>query len=97
MTVVADYDARLLALYDVDNPDGPDHDYFRLLARELDARSILDLGCGTGILTVTFAHEGCEVVGVDPSPAMISLARTRVSGGCSATAGASPTPKSTWR
>lgn len=74
---VADYDRRLIELYDVDNPDGPDHDYFRLLAQELDARSILDLGCGTGILTVTFAHEGREVVGVDPSPAMLGFARTR--------------------
>lgn len=77
MIVVADYDARLIDLYDVDNPDGPDHDYFRLLARDLDARSVLDLGCGTGILTVTFARDGREVVGVDPSPAMLGVARKR--------------------
>ena len=77
MVDVADYDRRLIELYDVDNPDGPDHDYFRLLAQELDARSILDLGCGTGILTVTFAHEGREVVGADPSPAMLGFARPR--------------------
>ena len=47
------YDPRIVDLYDLDNPDGPDHDFYRALADSRDARSILDLGCGTGILTVT--------------------------------------------
>lgn len=46
-------EARLAALYDIDNPDGPDHDFFRAFAARIDARRIVDLGCGTGILTVT--------------------------------------------
>ncbi|XQN48528.1 class I SAM-dependent methyltransferase, partial [Glutamicibacter creatinolyticus] len=58
------YAARLVDLYDADNPDGPDHDYYRELAARHAASSILDLGCGTGILTVTFAGPGRQVTGV---------------------------------
>ncbi|WEG07556.1 class I SAM-dependent methyltransferase [Microbacterium horticulturae] len=72
-----DYDPRIVDLYDGDNPDGPDHDHFRGLADEIGARRILDVGCGTGILTVTLVDEGREVVGVDPSPAMLAYARRR--------------------
>ncbi len=75
-----DYDPRIVALYDEDNPDGPDHEFYRRLADERDARSILDLGCGTGILTVTLATHGRRVVGVDPSAAMLVYARGRLGG-----------------
>lgn len=71
------YAARLVDLYDADNPDGPDHDYYRELAARHAANSILDLGCGTGILTVTFAGPGRQVTGVDPSAAMLDYARRR--------------------
>ncbi|MFS0702321.1 class I SAM-dependent methyltransferase [Cellulomonas sp. 179-A 4D5 NHS] len=74
---MTDYDARLVALYDEDNPDGPDHDWFRALADEVGAAAVLDLGCGTGLLTVTFARPGRAVVGVDPSPTMLAHARAR--------------------
>jgi SAM-dependent methyltransferase len=77
---VADYDPRLVDLYDEDNPDGPDHDYYRGLADSVEARSVLDLGCGTGLLTVTFSQPGRSVVGVDPSAAMLDVARKRAHG-----------------
>ncbi|WP_241534083.1 hypothetical protein [Clavibacter michiganensis] len=32
-----DLDPRLVALYDGDNPDGPDHDFDRALAEEVGA------------------------------------------------------------
>lgn len=73
-------DERLVALYDLDNPDGPDHDFYRGLAERLDARRVVDLGCGTGILTVTLAGEQRTVVGVDPSTTMLRYARARPGG-----------------
>lgn len=74
---MADYDERIIALYDLGNPDGPDHDFYRSLAARCEAKAVLDLGCGTGILTVTLAAGGRRVVGVDPSPAMLNYARRR--------------------
>ena len=75
-----DYDARLVELYDTDNPDGPDHDFYRQVADEIDARTILDIGCGTGMLTVSFARAGRTVVGIDPSPNMLTYATKRANG-----------------
>lgn len=71
---------RLAVLYDEDNPDGSDHEYFRMLATRLGARRITDLGCGTGILTVTLAGEGRPVLGIDPDEAMLNRARHREGG-----------------
>ncbi|HEY2354652.1 MAG TPA: class I SAM-dependent methyltransferase [Gaiellaceae bacterium] len=39
--------------------------------------TLVDLGCGTGLLASTAARECRRVVGVDPSPAMLELARAR--------------------
>jgi SAM-dependent methyltransferase len=75
-----DYDARLVELYYGDNPDGADHEFYRQVADEIDARAILDIGCGTGILTVTFARAARTVVGIDPSPNMLAHATNRANG-----------------
>jgi SAM-dependent methyltransferase len=68
-------DEQLVELYDLDNPSGIDHDYFRALADELEAAKIVDLGCGTGLLTRTLATDGREVIGIDPSRTMLDYAR----------------------
>lgn len=67
-------DPDLVSLYDQDNPDGPDHDFFRDLADRLGARRIVDLGCGTGLLTRSLASSGRMVLGVDPSATMLGYA-----------------------
>ena len=78
---VGAYDDELLAaIYDDDNRDGPDHDFFRSVADEMSAASITDLGCGTGILTVTLAKNGRRVTGIDPAAAMLSHAAARPGG-----------------
>lgn len=68
-------DPQLVELYDVDNPGGEDHAYYRALADEVDARSIVDVGCGTGLLTRSLVRPGRTVYGVDPSWTMLQYAR----------------------
>ena len=69
-------DQRLAALYDVDNPDGVDHDCFRRFVARVAPRRIIDIGCGTGLLTVTLVAPGREVVGVDPDDGCSTLPAT---------------------
>jgi SAM-dependent methyltransferase len=41
----------------------------------LSGQTVIDLGTGTGTLVRNFALRGCEVIGVDPDPRMISEAK----------------------
>jgi ubiquinone/menaquinone biosynthesis C-methylase UbiE len=44
------------------------------------AGDLLDLGCGTGSLSLLAAEQGHRVTGVDSSPAMVDLARAKLAG-----------------
>lgn len=68
-------DEELVELYDVDNPAGDDHDYFRRLAGTIGATKVVDLGCGTGLLTRSLVTPGRVVIGIDPSATMLNFAR----------------------
>lgn len=74
-------DPDLVQLYDLDNPGGDDHAYYRALADEVAAQSITDLGCGTGLLTRSLVQQSRTVVGVDPSPTMLDYARRQPGAG----------------
>lgn len=52
---------------------GPDVD-----AAPLCARSLLDAGCGTGLLAVDCARLGAAVTAIDLSPTLVELARDRL-------------------
>ncbi len=76
------YDA-LAEVYDLfaDDFDHPRWaDYYRaLLARAgVTARSIVDAGCGTGLMTVELARDGARVIGVDASEEMLRTAAERL-------------------
>ncbi|MBI3420562.1 MAG: class I SAM-dependent methyltransferase [Candidatus Sungbacteria bacterium] len=70
-------DPRLVALYDTLNPFDDDSEFFCKQAEKLTAKTIIDLGCGTGLLTVELARRGHEMTGIEPSEAMLAVARAK--------------------
>ena len=71
--------SKLVEIYDLDSPWSIDRDFYLCLAG-MPPQRILDLGCGTGLLTDAYAAKGHEVTGVDPSPAMLEMARRKSHG-----------------
>jgi len=73
-------DPRLAAVYDAECIGRRDHDFYVALAHTIGAGSVVDIGCGTGVLAVDLAGRGCRVIGVDPSATMLDVARRRPGG-----------------
>ncbi|WP_250003569.1 class I SAM-dependent methyltransferase [Actinoplanes sp. M2I2] len=65
------------AAYDELNPDDRDHRFYAARAAELGATRVLDLGCGTGALSLRLASGGLTVVGIDPDAGMLRTAARR--------------------
>ena len=57
--------------------DQADRDFYRGLAQEYGG-PVLELGCGTGRITLPLAHDGHHVTGVDASPAMLGVLRRKL-------------------
>lgn len=70
-------DPRLAALYDPLDPDRSDLAAYAGIAAELGARSVLDIGCGTGTFCCVLACLGYTVTGVDPALASLEIARSK--------------------
>lgn len=67
-------DPELAQFYEVNDHNRLDYDVISKLAK--GARSVLDLGCGTGVLSARLA-KNADVVAVDPAGAMLDIARQR--------------------
>ncbi len=67
---------RLAEIYDL-LPDRPDLAPDLAMADEFNARSIIDLGCRTGVLACRLAARGKEVVGIDPAAASLEVAKRK--------------------
>jgi len=76
-TIAEFTDPRLVAVYERVNSYAADTQphFYSQLAAELGATSIVDLGCGTGLITRELARQGYQLIGVDPAPAMVDVAR----------------------
>lgn len=72
-------DPDLAALYDITCGWSEDRDFYLALAGA-PPETILDLGCGTGLLCSRYAARGHTVTGADPSPAMLDAARRQPGG-----------------
>jgi SAM-dependent methyltransferase len=78
-TIAEFTDPRLVAVYDTLNPYAAETQprFYAELAAETGAAAIVDLGCGTGLITCELARQGYRMTGVDPAPGMIEAARRR--------------------
>jgi SAM-dependent methyltransferase len=70
-------DRRLAELYDPLHPERSDLSAYLALVNELDARSVLDIGCGTGTFACLLAQRGIDVIGLDPAAASVDVGRTK--------------------
>ena len=70
-------DSRLAELYDVIEGERIDLSPYVAMMDELGARTILDVGCGTGTFACLLARAGHVVVAVDPAGASLDVARSK--------------------
>ena len=68
---------RLAEIYDPLDPDRSDLDLYAALVEEFDARSVLDIGCGTGTFACLLAMKGLDIVAVDPAAASLEVAKSK--------------------
>ncbi len=68
---------RLAALYDPLDQDRSDLEVYAAMAAEFGARSVLDIGCGTGTFACLLVSRGLSVTGLDPALASLEIARAK--------------------
>jgi SAM-dependent methyltransferase len=70
-------DPLLVQVYDAAFPWSRKDDFFLALVNEAPKSRVLDLGCGTGRLSLGLAAAGHVVTGVDPAAASLDAARAK--------------------
>jgi 2-polyprenyl-3-methyl-5-hydroxy-6-metoxy-1,4-benzoquinol methylase len=71
-----DHQPQIAEIYDFTNLRAQDTDFYLSLAGPRPC-SVLDLGCGTGMLCCALAERGHRVTGVDPAATMLAVARRK--------------------
>jgi len=64
--------------YDGDYRDYSDDIALVLKTARAAGRSVLELGCGTGRVLLPLAEDGCHVIGLDSSAALLAIARRKL-------------------
>jgi SAM-dependent methyltransferase len=72
---------RLAAIYDVLDGARNDLDFYEAIVEEVGAKSVLDLGCGTGTFACRLVRKSLTVVSVDPADASLVVARAKPGAG----------------
>jgi SAM-dependent methyltransferase len=64
-------------IYDQENADfEPDGDFYLAYAQQIGG-AVLELGCGTGRITIPMAQQGVNITGIDIVPQMIEQAKAK--------------------
>ena len=66
---------RLAQIYDYVDDDRSDLTAYQSMVKEFDARTVLDIGCGTGTFACLLAGRGIAVTAIDPAVASLDVAR----------------------
>lgn len=69
--------SRLAPVYDAFDGERYDLPAYLAITAELGADRVLDIGCGTGSLTVLLAGSGRTVMGLDPARASLEVAESK--------------------
>jgi SAM-dependent methyltransferase len=70
-------DPLLVSAYDALNAFGDDSDFWLRTIKKLAPKTVIDLGCGTGLLTIDLASRGYKMIGIEPAGAMLDIARKK--------------------
>jgi SAM-dependent methyltransferase len=73
-TNLEDYDDPVI--YDLENKDIDDVPFYLSLAKDVSG-DVLELGCGTGRVTIPLAQKGIPITGLDIVPGMLSRAQEK--------------------
>jgi ubiquinone/menaquinone biosynthesis C-methylase UbiE len=66
---------KLASIYNGFNQHYPlEKEFYLNLAKDISAQKIIDVGCGTGLLTLELAKLGYKMVGVEPAKSMLEIA-----------------------
>lgn len=68
---------RLAAVYDRLGGERQDLDFYAALVDRYCARTVLDVGCGTGTFACLLSRRGLDVIGLDPAAASLEVARRK--------------------
>lgn len=66
---------KLVSIYNSVNGIDEYRDFYIQLAKQLNANTIIDIGCGSGLLTCPLAEQDYTMIGIEPSKEMLELAK----------------------
>ncbi len=71
---------KLASIYEIDSGWAKDSDFYLSLASKDKKQNILDIGCGTGLISRAYAERNHNVTAIDPSAAMLEIGRKSLHG-----------------